>query len=28
LISFKRSGADGVLSYFSIEIAKLLKSNI
>ena len=28
LISFKRSGANGVISYFSIEIAKLLKSAI
>tara|TARA_B100001250_G_scaffold156581_1_gene134644 strand:+ start:441 stop:1457 length:1017 start_codon:yes stop_codon:yes gene_type:complete len=27
LISFKRSGADGIFSYFSIEAAKILKSN-
>jgi porphobilinogen synthase len=27
LLSFKRAGADGVLTYFAMEAAKLLKHN-
>jgi porphobilinogen synthase len=27
LLSFKRAGADGVLTYFAVEAAKLLKHN-
>jgi porphobilinogen synthase len=26
LLAFKRAGADGILTYFAIEAAKLLKS--
>ena len=26
LISFKRAGADAILSYFAIEIAKIIRS--
>jgi len=26
LLSFKRAGADGVLTYFAVEAAKLLKA--
>lgn len=28
LLSFKRAGADGILSYFSLEVAKLLKQGV
>jgi porphobilinogen synthase len=27
LIAFKRAGADGVLTYFALEAARLLKAN-
>ena len=27
LLGFKRAGADGVLTYFAVEAAKLIRSN-